>query len=151
MQLLIIGVTFFLGVGIVIVGAVAIFRRGKSGGGTIELPLIKLTADSAAGLLLVVGAAMILSGFAWASTDRARGDAVVARDTAVTEKDEVVKETVQLHDNYVKQAELVRLLAARVPPAAMNEIPANQRILIKAPLVQLSPRIKADIGKSRVR
>ncbi len=140
MERLIIGVTFFLGVGLILVAVVALFRKGRTAGGSLELPGIKLTANSAPALFLVVGAAMILSGFAWASTDKKRVE-------AVKDKTEVVRETAQLHDSYIKQVELSRSLLARVNPSVVNELPPDKRALIAAPVVTLSPKVRAEITR----
>jgi hypothetical protein len=132
MEKVIIGVTVFLGAGLIIVAVVALFRRGQSTGGSLELPFIKLTATSAPALFLVVGAAMVLSGFAWASTDK--------------KKTEAVRDVARFQDAYRKQQDVIRQLVQRAP-AASNDLPADQRALIKGPALVPSPRIKAEIER----
>ncbi len=147
MERVIIGVTFFLGMALVMVGAIALFGRRPAAGGSLELPGIKLTANSAPALFLVVGAAMMLSGFAWASTDHQRANAVVAKNQAEDAKTQAVGEAANLHEAYVKQVDLNRALVARVNPTVINELPADKRAVLAAPPVTLSPRLRAEIAK----
>jgi hypothetical protein len=132
MQVSIIGATFLLGVACVVMSFVAFFRTGRTGGGSLELPGITLTAKSAAALFLVVGAAMVLSGFAWASTN--------------STKDEAVRGAAELHEAYNRQVALTRELSAK-DPAILKELPPDKAKLIETPPVTLSPRLKAEISK----
>ncbi len=147
MERVIIGVTFFFGAALVIVGAIALFGKRPAAGGSLNLPGIKLTANSAPALFLVIGAAMMLSGFAWASTDRQRASAVTAKNQAVEEKTQTVREAANLHEAYVKQMDLSRVLAERANPAVVNELPPDKRATLTAPAVTLSPKLRAEIAK----
>ena len=63
MEKVIIGVTFFLGVGLGIVAVVALFTKRGDGKGRLKLPGFEISGTGAPILFLLVAAVLVLSGF----------------------------------------------------------------------------------------
>ncbi|MGH7163811.1 MAG: hypothetical protein ACREID_10040, partial [Planctomycetota bacterium] len=73
MQTIIIGATFLMGVVLVLVAAFALFRKKLAAGkGSLKLGGIELSGTGSHILFLLVGAVLLMSGFGWASTQKAR-------------------------------------------------------------------------------
>ena len=69
LQAFMIGATFVLGLVVVTVGIVAMWKgRARSEGGSLKAAGISVEGKNGAALILLVGAAFVLSGFGWAAT-----------------------------------------------------------------------------------
>ena len=151
MEQVIIGGTFFLGVGLGIVAVVALFTKRQEGKGRLKLPGIELSGTGAPILFLLVAAVLVLSGFGWASS---RQDVVrkeQERAESVQAKIEVVREAKKLDASLKKQAELSRVRRARVPAAALQNLQQTQPELMTTDVHKLSPMLRTEIDKLPVR
>ena len=147
MQMTIIGVTFFSGVGLAIVAVVALFMKLGRGKGSLKLLGIELSGTGAPILFLFVGGALMLSGFGWASSR----EEVAAKTQEVAEKEQekvaVVREASELDASLSKQVELNRELITRVPPAALQNLRVARPDLVDVRVYQPSPILRGEISR----
>ncbi|MFQ5926660.1 MAG: hypothetical protein ACE5MH_04410, partial [Terriglobia bacterium] len=122
MERVIIGVTFFLGVGLGVVAVVALFTKRRDGKGRLKLPGIELSGTGAPILFLLVAAVLVMSGFGWASSQEEVVVCGQERAEAVRAKIEVAREAAKLEASLTKQAALNRELTARVSPAVLKNL-----------------------------
>jgi flagellar motility protein MotE (MotC chaperone) len=118
----------------------------------VELLGVKVSGASAPALFLVVGAAMMLSCFGWATAERevAEKTQEVTQKTAeiqeksrelarVTEQStHMARDLARVKVAYEEQRALSADLVARMP-SALERLPAEQRARLEAPAVELSP------------
>ena len=158
MQMVIIAVTFFLGVAFGIVAVVALFTRHREGKGTFKFAGVELSGSGAPILFLFVGAVLMLSGFGWASSQKevAAKDKEVKAKThqvteAVQEKTQAVREAAKLYRSLEKQLQVNQELTARVPSAALQSLKATRPELMAAPVYQPSAKLRAEIARVSAR
>lgn len=147
MEQVIIGVTFFLGVGLGIVAVVALFTKRQEGKGRLKLPGIEVSGTGAPILFLLVAAVLVLSGFGWASSqkevvikERQRAEAVQAKTT-------VIREAAKLEASLRKQVELNRELTTRVSAAALRNLRQTRPELMAAPVHRPSTMLRSEIDR----
>ena len=147
MEQVIIGGTFFLGVGLGIVAVVALFTKRQEGKGRLKLPGIELSGTGAPILFLLVAAVLVLSGFGWASSRQDVVQKEQERAEAVQAKIEVVREAKKLNASLKKQVELNRALTARVSAAALQNLRQRRPELMAAPVHRPSTMLRREIDR----
>ncbi|MBI1852305.1 MAG: hypothetical protein HYR85_18335 [Planctomycetes bacterium] len=154
MQSIIIGVTFFLGVVVVIVAIVALFKKITGGKGSLKLPGgIEISGTGASIVFLLVGAVLVLSSFGWAATQKevvAKEKQVVEKDQTIAserkEKNEILRETATVHESLKKQVQVNDELKRRIPASVLEEMRRTNPELLKAAATEISPALKTRLA-----
>lgn len=147
MEQVIIGVTFFLGVGLGIVAVVALFTKRQEGKGRLKLPGIELSGTGAPILFLLVAAVLVLSGFGWASSQKEVVVKERQRAEAVQAKTAVVREAADFEASLRKQVELNRELTTLVSAAALQNLRQTRPELLAAPVHRPSTMLRREIDR----
>jgi len=148
----IISVTFLLGVVLTLLGAFALVKRLGGGGGSLKIVGIEISGANGAALILLVGSAMTLSSFGWASTHQEvvqKTAEVQAKTEEVAslsqEKTVLAQDLVTVTKSYDEQRKLNQDLTARVGP--VEALPEDLRTRLQAPAIQLSPLSREAIER----
>lgn len=132
-KIAIVGVTMVAGVGLIAIAAIALLKNfGAEAKGALALGPVKVEGTGAPAVFLLVGAAMLLSGFTWATTESDRKEAVTALG--------------QLDRAYEHQVQLTRTLAAEAP-TAVGRLDPQARAAIARRTIELSPKLKQAISR----
>jgi hypothetical protein len=149
MQTFIIGVTFILGVAVVIAGLFAFFKGLQSGSGSAKILGIEVSGSGGA-LVLVVGLVMVLSGFGWASSQKETAQANQDKIVCVKDKNEVVAEAKQTHERLQQEVQLRQKLLEQIPAATKSQIEVQNPNLTKVNPVTLSPKLAMELNRVMV-
>ncbi len=122
LQLAMIAGTFVLGIVVVVVGIVALWRsKAKGGEGSLKALGIEVSGNGA-GLVLVVGAAFVLAGFGWAATHQ---EAETQKATVATRTNELKDASDAIAKYEEDKASLRSHLQAVLPPDKVRELEAK--------------------------
>ena len=142
-------VTFCVGIVLILVAVVALFRRvGGKQGGSLSFLGATVSGSSAPALFLVVGAVLALAGFGWASSqadvkkanadlvvkEKAVKDAKVETEKATDEKRRAVEALAVSERKYQEQVAISRMLVEKAP-TAVHQLPPHIQSQLKDALM----------------
>lgn len=137
LQSLIIGTTFFIGVALAICGVIAVFKKLQQGSGKFKFMGAEFSGTGGV-LLLLVSLVLLMSGFGWASSNKQT--VACAKD-----KDEVVAEAKEVHQQLQQEVQLRQKLVAEIPLATRAQIQTQNPQLLKINPVMLAPKLSMQI------
>lgn len=135
MDRIIIGVTFVLGVVIILVAIVSLFRRPLQGEAHLKLAGLELSGSTPTIVFLLVGAALMWATFGWASSRN--------QVTAIT------REAAQLNDSVQQQLRANAALSRAVQPETLARMRAEQPLVVNPPVYQPSAVLQERIARLR--
>lgn len=138
LQSIIVGTTFFCGVALAICGVIAVFKNRQEGKGKFKFMGAEFSGTGGV-LLLLVSLVLLMSGFGWASSNRQT--IACAKD-----KDEVVAEAKEVHQQLQQEVQLRQKLVAEIPIATKSQIEAQNPQLLKINPVTLTPKLSMQIA-----
>src|SRR5215467_1727368 len=146
MQIFIIGATFILGIGVVIVGLIAFFKGLQGGTASAKVLGVEVSGKGGA-LVLVVGLVLVLSGFGWATSQKQTVQANQEKVACVRDKNEVVADARNLHTQLQHEMQLRQDLVQQLPEPSRRQLEAQRPELIQIKPAQISPKLLEEFKK----
>lgn len=146
MQTFIIGATFILGIGVVIVGLIAFFKGLQGGAASAKILGVQVSGKGGA-LVLVVGLVLVLSGFGWATSQKQTVQANQEKIACVTEKNDVVADARNLHTQLQNEIQLRQDLVKQLPETSRRQLEAQRPDLLQIKPAQISPKLLQEFQK----
>ena len=146
MQTFIIGATFILGIGVVVVGLIAFFKGFQAGAASAKILGIEVSGKGGA-LVLVVGLVLVLSGFGWATSQKQTDQAKQEKVACVRDKNDVVADARSLHTQLQHEIDLRQNLVRQLPEASRHQLEAQHPELVQIKPAQISPKLLQEFQK----
>lgn len=146
MQTFIIGATFILGIGVLIVGLIAFFKGLQGGSASAKVLGVEVSGKGGA-LVLVVGLVLVLSGFGWATSQKQTVQAQKEKVACVRDKNDVVADARNLHTQLQHEIELRQDLVKQLPEASRRQIEVQRPDLVQIKPAQISPKLLQEFQK----
>ena len=142
-------VLFFLGVVLVLVAIVALFKKIASGEGSLDLPGIKLSGKGAP-IFLLAGVFFSWSGFAWYHSLNQVHTLTQTVASTQEERNEFADAATKLARAGDEQAKARQALEAQIPAARLQELRIQQPSLFERQRVQLSPKVTQELNQKGI-
>ena len=133
LQSTIIVTTFFIGVALAVCGVIAVFKNVQKGSGKFRFMGAEFSGTGGV-LLLLVSLVLLMSAFGWASSNKQT--IACAKD-----KDEVVAEAKEVHQQLQQEVQLRQKLVAEIPAATKSQIEMQNPQLLKINPVKITPKL----------
>lgn len=146
MQIFIVGATFVLGIGVVIVGLIAFFKGRQGGTASAKVLGVEVSGKGGA-LVLVVGLVLVLSGFGWATSQKQTAQAKQEKVACVREKNDVVADARNLHTQLQQEIQLRQDLVKQLPEASRRQLEVQRPDLVQIKPAQISPKLLEEFQK----
>lgn len=137
-------ILFFLGVVLVLVAIIALFRKVSSGEGSLDFLGIKLSGRGAP-IFLLAGVFFSWSGFTWYHNLNQVQSLKQNVVTTQQEKDEFADAAAKLARQVDQQKKARQALETQVPPAKLEELRRQQPSLFERQQMQLSPKVVREL------
>jgi hypothetical protein len=146
MQTFIIGATFILGLVVMVVGLIALFKGIQKGSASAKFMGVEVSGSGGA-LVLLVGFILVLSGFGWASSQKQTTQANQDKIACVRDKEEVVADARQLHSQLQSEIQLRQELVRQIPDASRHQIEVQRPDLFQIKPAQVSPKLMKEFQR----
>lgn len=127
-------VTFVLGVVVLLVAIIALFKSRAEGGGSLEFGGFKLAGTGAPSTFLLVGVVLLLSGVNGYSTTQKNHTLTSANQTLNTANRSLKESVVTAQSSLAVEQARTRILLTKIPPQTLQPVVAQHPELF-APVV----------------